>query len=127
MSGKGATGTVAILCGDPVVGRIIGNLLQAVGYEARPAEGIGAGELPGIALLFIAPGADPDLDLDGGISAFEEAGVPTLDLAASSWPCRIEEIKDAVENALSGKADKVAEIATELTPDLAPNPKVEPG
>lgn len=94
---------VAILCGDPIVARIIGNLLRAVGYKARPAEEIPPGEVPGVALLLIASGAASEEKA----TLFEAAGVPTLDLAGSSSPCRIEDISAAVENALS--SGKVAE------------------
>lgn len=90
--------TVAILCGDPVVGRVIGNLLRAVGYEARLLEEVPPNGVSGFALLLIAPGAGFEMEK----SLFEDAGLPVLDLdnGPLAWPCRIEEITAAIENAL---------------------------
>ncbi|MGH3088478.1 MAG: hypothetical protein ACRDSJ_14315 [Rubrobacteraceae bacterium] len=99
--------TVAIFGGDPVVGETLELLLRAAGYEARFLAGEVSDELlAGAKLLLIAPGAAAR---DGLL----ESGIPVMELVTAGreagphsslrWPCRIEELKQAIDGLIEDR------------------------
>lgn len=111
--------TVAILGGDPVVGRILELMLKGAGYDARFLNGAfidRPAELPEeIRIVILAPGLHPkgrEGFLNGLESAPATAKITVLELVRASdrardehrgsvlWPCRIQDLKQEIEAAL---------------------------
>ncbi len=136
---------VAMVYGDPVVGRALATLIQGLGYDVRP---IGQSYLDdpeearmlleGVRALVLAPGVGPYLRTD-----FSEllqrnpstANIQVVDLNLSSqggtaradhrlpWPVRTEDLRRHIEDALAdGYADSYKPLRQ---PPQAPEEKEE--
>lgn len=111
--------TVAILGGDPVVGRTLELMLNGAGYDARFLNGAfidRPAELPeAVRVVILAPGLHPKARegfLNGMKSALATAKIAVLELVRASdraldhrrgsvlWPCRIQDLKQEIEAAL---------------------------
>ncbi len=111
--------TVAILGGDPVVGRTLELMLKKAGYDARFLNGSFVdepAELPEeVGLVILTPGLHPkgrERFLDNMGSAPATAKIPVLELVTASdraradqpgyvlWPCRLKDLKQKIEAAL---------------------------
>ncbi len=111
--------TVAILGGDPVVGRTLELMLKGAGYDARFLNGSfidKPAELPEeVRVVILAPGLHPkgrEGFLNGMESAPATAKITVLELVRASdrarddhrgsvlWPCRVQDLKQEIEAAL---------------------------
>ncbi len=111
--------TVAILGGDPVVGRTLELMLKRAGYDARFLNGSFVdepAELPEeVRLVILTPGLNPkgrERFLDNMASTPATARIPVLELVTASdraradqpgyvpWPCRLNDLKQKIEAAL---------------------------
>lgn len=115
--------TVAILGGNPLVGRALELLLRGIGYDARFLEedlviSVGRPELllHGVQLLIVAPSISIQhrtAFLEGIRSASDVTEAKVLELITSPetgqaeiegcvpWPCRMEELTRIIESTLS--------------------------
>jgi len=114
--------TVAVLGGNPIVGRALELLLRGVGYDVRLVGSSGEGELgtllEGANLLLLAPMLDAAtsrkiMDEIRNVAALAELPVLALVTAPSEdpleggrasqvpWPCRTAELAREIEAALS--------------------------
>ncbi len=110
--------TVAILGGDPVVGRTLELMLKGAGYDARFLNGAfinRPAELPEeVRIVILAPGLHPkgrECFLNGMESASTTAKITVLELVRASdrarddqrgsvlWPCRVQDLKQEIEAA----------------------------
>lgn len=125
---KARGSTSVAIWGDPVVGRALVLLLRGSGYDARflPVSSLRElGTLEGVGLLLLAPATELSSEqreaLLSSLRDMEEAAkIPVLELDRSSqeapegraregplhtvpWPCRIEELEQRIDAALSTK------------------------
>ncbi len=107
--------SVGVFGGDPVVGRALEQLLRSVGYAARfltEASLDKPGGFDGLQILLLA--GETDAGRRGAPEdALESLRLPILRLVAPPegpaeedgflpWPCRVEELRERIEAALSG-------------------------
>ena len=110
--------TVAILSGDPVVGRALDILLRSAGYEVRllgEPEAFGVEDLlEGVDVLILGRGLSDDRREDflrTMTSTLKTATIPVLSLSPAPkgtlaedrlvpWPCKIEDLEREIEAAL---------------------------
>jgi hypothetical protein len=121
--------TVAILGGNPGVGRTLEVMLKGAGYDARYLNGSfidKPAELPAkVRLVLLTPGLyskGRERLLNSMMSASVNPKIPILELITASsdgartdlhncvlWPCRVEDLKREIEaTLLSGSEFKVA-------------------
>jgi hypothetical protein len=118
-----ATTSVAIIGGDAIVGQALELLLGSADFSARFLSEPSLDELgwlDGVKLLLLAPGLDSErrealLELIDGRPSGSK--IPVLELVDSaraaqagegnfvSWPCRAEELKRRVTDALLGRSE----------------------
>jgi DNA-binding response OmpR family regulator len=110
---------VAILSGNPMVGRALELLLERAGYEVRlleESEALRAKDLlAGVEVLILGRGLSSDrreIFLSALASTLETAAIPVLSLSPGSdvtsagadrvvpWPCRMEDLAREIESAL---------------------------
>ena len=110
--------TVAILGGDPVVGRTLELMLKGAGYDARFLNGAfinRPAELPEeVRIVILAPGLHPkgrECFLNGMESVSATSKITVLELVRASdrarddrrgsvlWPCRVQDLKQEIEAA----------------------------
>lgn len=120
--------TVAIQGGDPLVGQALEILLRGVGYEVRllgdPEAFKVEDLLEGVDVLLLGPGMSNGHreDFLGAVaSTLETATIPVLSFTAGPkgtlaeedrlvpWPCRIEDLSQEIEAALSRNAPGVVQ------------------
>lgn len=111
--------TVAILCGDPLIGRALELMLQDIGYGARFLNGSPIDEpaklLDGVQLVILGPRLSTnrrEAFLSSMRSTLATAGLPVLELVIAldetrggqtrrvQWPCRVEDLNREIEAAL---------------------------
>ncbi len=110
---------MAILSGNPMVGRALELLLERAGYEVRLLEesvALGVEDLlKGVEVLLLGRGLSNgrrESFLSALASTLETAAIPVLSLSPGSegtsagadrvvpWPCRIEDLAREIESAL---------------------------
>ena len=116
--------TVAILSGNPLVGRALELLLDSAGYEVRLLEEPEAFEvgdlLEGADVVLLRPGLSNNRREDflrAMTSRLQTATIPVLALSPGpkralagverlvSWPCRIEDLAREIEASLRAAGD----------------------
>ena len=116
--------TVAILSGDPIIAQVLELLLQGADYRTRLVTEIPSndpsGYLDEAQILLLVPGLNPRLR--GAVlstigSTTATVKMPILELVTAfqsgqgrqehhvPWPCRTEELKRRIENALLARRD----------------------
>ena len=111
--------TVAILSGNPLIGRVLELLLGSVGYEVRLLQETKASEvkdlLEGVNVLVVGPGVSEERRKDflrAMARTLETAVIPVLSFSPGPkgtlaeedrlvpWPCRVEDLAREIEAVL---------------------------
>ena len=128
-----------VVCGDPVVGRLLVLLLEDSGYEVRflPRLSLNeSGALERVRLLLLTPTPELSSERRAALLASlkdiqEAAGLIVLELVTPSeerrreevrddswhlipWPCRFPELKRRIEAALLANSDPRADPAAKI-------------